>query len=263
MSRESSLVPTSLLDWLVCASLSPEQKLILLWLWACPYISAAGVGFVPIRPAAASLGLTSEALSDGLANLNVLELIQIDYTTSEIFIKDWFRFHKFEKGIQKANLESAIKKVQSENIKTEVINKSNSYKTTATVSGTATATATKAEAGMAAAAIVNENLRKSAKPKSETSVVIVENPEDQIKFHQLIAEFGAEKIEQVAHTLIVNGKRPYPSSIRKIVAPVSSSTTCGGQAGHAPAVLPDITKSDPKIATAGLAAAKAMLQRRR
>lgn len=67
--RESSLVPTNLLNWPRVAVRLPEEKLILIAIWAAPWLSCAGVGMLPLRPFAASLGLSAEATETGIGNL--------------------------------------------------------------------------------------------------------------------------------------------------------------------------------------------------
>lgn len=118
--RDRSIVPTNILNWPRCRALMPEQKLILIYLWASPDISCAGAGLIPLAPTAATLGFSAAALETGLENLRDAGLLSIDKETGEVFIKDWFRFHTFknEKALQ--ILDSAIKKIESGIIKRAV-----------------------------------------------------------------------------------------------------------------------------------------------
>lgn len=118
--RDRSIVPTNLLNWPRCRGLLPEQKLILIYLWASPEISCAGAGLIALAPAAATLGFSAAALETGLENLRDAGLLSLDKETGEVFIKDWFRFHTFknEKALQ--ILDSAIKKIESGTIKRAV-----------------------------------------------------------------------------------------------------------------------------------------------
>lgn len=118
--RESSIVPTNLLDWPRCGSLLPDQRLILLWLWSSPWLTCAGCGAVPMRPAAATLGLSPDALAGGISDLVKLKLVMMDYETGELFINDWFRFHKFKNPVALKCLAAAIKKIQSDTLKNEI-----------------------------------------------------------------------------------------------------------------------------------------------
>lgn len=136
MSRESSLIPTNLLSWPSCSNLLPDQKLILIWLWACPHLTCAGTGLLPLPAAAATLGLSKEAFFGGVVDLENVGLIKFDKSTAEVMICGWFRFHKFNSPVQKANLKSAIKKIQSDSIKSEIVEKSMTYLTTATSTAT-------------------------------------------------------------------------------------------------------------------------------
>ena len=138
--RESSLVPTNLLDWPRCNNLLPDQRLILLWLWSAPWLSCAGSGAVPIRAAAATLGLSGDALAGGIGDLAKLKLVSMDHETGEMFILDWFRFHKFKTPISLKSLSAAIKKVQSESLKNEITIKSAGCFPTSTSTSTSTST---------------------------------------------------------------------------------------------------------------------------
>ena len=138
--RESSLVPTNLLDWPRCNNLLPDQRLILLWLWSAPWLSCAGSGAVPIRAAAATLGLSGDAMSGGIGDLAKLKLVSMDHETGELFILDWFRFHKFKTPISLKSLAAAIKKVQSESLKNEITIKSAGCFPTSTSTSTSTST---------------------------------------------------------------------------------------------------------------------------
>lgn len=141
--RDKTVVPTNLLDWPRCANLLPDQRLILLWIWTCQYLSCAGVGMLPLRAAAATLGMSPDALAGGLSDLQKLKLILMDHVTGELFILDWFRVHAFKSGLSQTTLKSAIKKIRSEAIKKEVVAKSATCFPTAT--STSTSTSTKAE----------------------------------------------------------------------------------------------------------------------
>lgn len=138
--RESSLVPTNLLNWPRVASRLPEEKLLLLALWSAPFLNCAGVGELPLRPFAASLGLSCEATETGLNNLAEAGLLVSDTETGEIFVADWFRFHKFKTPHQRQILEKVIHRVRSERLKTMIREISATYLPTTT----ATATITKA-----------------------------------------------------------------------------------------------------------------------
>lgn len=121
MMRESSLVPTRLLSWPRCSSLVPDLKLILLSLWSSPYLSSAGAGIYPVKEAAAALGLDSEALRGGIDALVSTGLVAHDDQTGEIFILDWFRFHRFRQGRGVTILEREISKIESPHIRAAVL----------------------------------------------------------------------------------------------------------------------------------------------
>ena len=121
MTRESSLVPTNLLGWPKADGLLPDQRLILLWLWACPYLSCAGCGLIERRAAAATLGLDPAALAGGLETLANAGLIEIDHATGEVFVLDWFRFHSFRTSRSLGVLRAAITKISSDFLRRRVL----------------------------------------------------------------------------------------------------------------------------------------------
>ncbi len=143
--RESSLVPTNLLNWPRVAVRLPEEKLILLAIWAAPWLSCAGVGMLPLRPFAASLGLSAEATETGISNLVSAGLLDLDMGTYEIQVCDWFRFHRFKTARSVGILLAGIGKIQSERIKNGCIKQSSTYLPTATATATAAEAPARAE----------------------------------------------------------------------------------------------------------------------
>jgi hypothetical protein len=240
--RESSLTPTNLLTQQRSAHLMPDQKLILLATWSAPWINCAGVGELPVRPFAAALGFDPSALETGISTLVFSGLLMFDKVTGELFVLDWFRFHKFKTEMSRGILARSTEKIQSDLIKKVVIEKSMSCFPTAT----ATATATSTKAAAAPASFLNQSA------KHKFSLVIIKNEQDQILFDQLEKNNGIEKIEVTARFLIAKGKQPYLSSINKILAPAKINS--GGQA------RPAVKKYDPIAREAGLAAAKQILR---
>lgn len=119
--KEKTIVPTTLLDWPKVIDLLPEQKLLLLSLWAGRYTN--GIGIVsnpPLAAMAASVGLSRAALETGLANLHDAKCIIWDREADEICITDWFRFHQF-KGVGEQIARREAGKVRSELIKAHLV----------------------------------------------------------------------------------------------------------------------------------------------
>lgn len=117
MTRERTIVPTTLLDWPRVAPLLPELKLILSYLWAGRYTNSIGVAMqFPLRPAAATLGLDPSALATGLGTLNTEKLVYWDRELGEVFVCDWFRFHTFG-GVGIAIAQREFRAVQSKYIR--------------------------------------------------------------------------------------------------------------------------------------------------
>lgn len=136
--RESSLVPTNLLNWPRVAGRLPEEKFVLMALWSSPFLSCAGCGLVALNPFAASLGFSADACQTNINNLVEAGLVMADADTGEIFILDWFRFHKFKTPIQKNLLLRAIQKTQSAALKSVILEKSITCMPTSTLTSTST-----------------------------------------------------------------------------------------------------------------------------
>lgn len=141
--RESSLVPTNLLNWPRVAGRLPEEKFVLMALWSSPFLSCAGCGLVALNPFAASLGFSADACQTNINNLVEAGLVMADADTGEIFILDWFRFHIFKTPIQRNMLLQAIQKTQSAALKSVILEKSTTCFPTTTTTSTSTSTSTK------------------------------------------------------------------------------------------------------------------------
>jgi hypothetical protein len=122
---ESRPVPCNLLSSPRVAGLLPDQKLIVAYLWFNRFTSAAGCYQIPIPMASVELGLSETALSEALRDFEKRELILYDQKTSEIFIIDWFRFHKFASSAQNRQLDMATRRIESEILKNSVLHKIN------------------------------------------------------------------------------------------------------------------------------------------
>lgn len=207
--RESSIIPTNLLNWPRVAGRMPEEKLILLAVWAAPWLSCAGVGMLPLRPFAASLGLSAEATETGIGNLVSARLLDLDMGTYEIQVCDWFRFHRFKTARSVGILLAGIEKIQSERIKNCCIKQSSTYLPTAT----ATATATEAAAPTRA-----ENY---AAPKTEKKFTLhpsgVEcwDAADVNAADQLAASIAAADLAATIASVRAAGKAPVPGTVQR------------------------------------------------
>lgn len=199
-TRSSSLVPTNLFNWPECVDLLPDQKLIFGWLWSNDYIGCGGFGFVPARPAAATLGLSPDALLGGLRDLQNRECILFDEKTAEIFILKWFRTHHFKTPVSLNILKAQIEKIESKFIKEAVLLKSMSCFPTATAAATAT-----------------PSLKAAAAIETGKFGVIIKNEEDQVKFNVLLEKFGEEQIKTAVNSICAKKSlnRPFISNLEK------------------------------------------------
>lgn len=108
---ESRLVPSNLMAWPSVVDLSTEQKLAVYHLWATAD-AACGCWLLDIRGFSAGISISAEALSDCLLKLKNSGHIILDEETREIFIMQWFRWHKFG-GIRQRLLSDSVARIQS------------------------------------------------------------------------------------------------------------------------------------------------------
>ena len=113
---ESRLVPSNLMTWPRVRDLLPDQKLIVYHLWATS-ASSAGCNLVDVHGLSAHLSLASPALEEALGEFQRRGLVQIDKETGEVFIADWFRFHKFAPGARFRLLQQDVEKIASERLR--------------------------------------------------------------------------------------------------------------------------------------------------
>jgi len=206
--RESSIVPTNLLNWPRVAGRMPEEKLILLAIWAAPWLSCAGVGMLPLRPFAASLGLSAEATETGIGNLVSAGLLDLDMGTYEIQVCDWFRFHRFKTARSVGILLAGIGKIQSERIKNGCIKQSSSYLPTATATATSTAAAAPARAENCPAA------KTGKKFTLHSSGIECWDASDVAAADQLVASIAPADLAATIASVRAAGKAPVPGMVQ-------------------------------------------------
>lgn len=120
---ESRLVPCNIMSWPRIVALLPDQKLIFVHLWLNAATNSAGCYLYPMGSAAGELSLSAPSLAEALRRFQKDGLIDIDDSTGEVMIMDWFRWHTF-RGVRHNILESDIKKIQSERLKNATLEKS-------------------------------------------------------------------------------------------------------------------------------------------
>jgi hypothetical protein len=125
---ESRLVPSNLLAGYRIRNLLPDQKLIVYHIWATSP-SDAGCFEPDIAGWSGHLSITPQALIEALVAFSILGLIAQDNITGEIFIIDWFRFHKFDSAIRRNMLKRSVSKIQSKKLKDLVLEKINEIDT--------------------------------------------------------------------------------------------------------------------------------------
>lgn len=122
---ESRLVPCNLLAWPRVRDLLPDQKLIVYHLWVtCHQVS--GCQLLDLAAFQGGLSITAPAIRDALSEFARRDLIEMDEETGEVFVADWYRFHKFEAPSRRRLAEDSIRRIQSPRLRA-IVEKSMAY----------------------------------------------------------------------------------------------------------------------------------------
>lgn len=119
---DSRPLPCNFWSWPRIVSLLLDQKAIAVYLFTNRFTTSCGCYELPRGAVAGELGVTSHVLEEALRQFCGLGIIEMDET--EVFILDWFRFHKFSSGPQLLNFWRARDKIQSAKLQRLVIDKS-------------------------------------------------------------------------------------------------------------------------------------------
>jgi hypothetical protein len=203
MSRQSSLVPTCIRQWVQLSGQPYKIKYILESLWSCIYIGCAGLGLVPIDPFAAELGLPAEEILDGLKILQKIDLITFDEKTGEVFLHKWYSYHDFKTSKGYSILLGEIAKIESNKIREVVMSK---IPSTPTYTNTLNGKPAQPTQKPVAAPLVDEI--------DEQTGVIIRTNEDRSQLANIVKKHGALKIKSCVYNLTTNDfKRPFISNI--------------------------------------------------
>lgn len=110
---DARAVPCNIFGWPRVVALLPDQKMIFAYLWFNRFANSAGCYMLPTAPAAADLSFSEAALKEAFVEFQRRSLIEMDATTGEIFVVDWFRFNKFPAGARQRVLLQDVKKIES------------------------------------------------------------------------------------------------------------------------------------------------------
>ena len=205
--RESSLVPTNLLNSPQVAPLLPELKLLILALWSSPYMSCAGCGLVPLRPFASTLGLSPEPTASGLELLEKAGLIASDEQTGEIFICAWFRFHKFASPKGYGILLNEVGKIESDTLRELVLSRIPQAPTFKAPSAAPAAPIKKTAPATPA------NQHRHTDRVDERTGIIVRDDEDEKSLSTMVDKRGVNLLKKIADEIRSDGGRPFVSLI--------------------------------------------------
>lgn len=109
--------------------LVPSARMLGAYFWTCSETTAAGCYEVHLGTVAVRTGYDESTIGTHLQQLISAQHIAYDPDTWEVFVLDWFRFHKFESAAQKRNLRIAISSIKSKKL-LELVVKSSSYAAT-------------------------------------------------------------------------------------------------------------------------------------
>ena len=121
---EARPLPCNFWSWPRIVDLLLEQKAIAAYLLTNRFTTSCGCYELPRRLAASELGLTQVVLDEALRQFCNLDLIAVDDVSGEVFVLDWFRFHKFNTVAQLVNYWRSKDKIQSQKLKKLVVDKS-------------------------------------------------------------------------------------------------------------------------------------------
>lgn len=121
-------VPVSLLRWPRTRDLVTQYKGILMYMWAHPEQTACGCYLFPLDATAADLSMSSPSLADAMHEFQRRKLVDLDQSTGEIMLPDWFRWYTPRTPAARGAAESAIRKILSTDLRGKV---ENSYKSMA------------------------------------------------------------------------------------------------------------------------------------
>ena len=227
---DSRLVPRNLMSGSKVWNFLPDQKLIIYHLWATAS-NDAGCFEPDLAGWSGHLSLTVDSLKSALADFEKRGIISCDYETGEVFILDWFRFHKFENGVRKNMLASAINKIQSQKLKKLVLAKKEEMdikngvipeKTKTYAAKQSKVNKIKTACGMQAV----QNL--PAKKMVEICGIKCWYAEDKALVSKAIEDFGIEEVKKAVEELARQGREPLPSYLVNILKSGDSSNAKNG-----------------------------------
>ena len=223
---ESRLMPANLLSGWRVRNLLPDQKLIIYHLWATA-TNDAGCYEPDLAGWSGHLSLTIDSLILALSDFEKIGIISIDGETNEIFINDWFRFHKFE-GIRKNMLIKGINKIESQNLKMLVLHKKEELEIKNGViplKTTSCATKERKLNKTKSSCIPQEEVPNLRTKKCMICGVTCWTSADRAATEKLVEDFGAESVKKAAAELARKGQEPFPSRVLYILTGESNAKT--------------------------------------
>ena len=115
--QAARIIPTNLMAFPGLSNLLPDQKLLIYWLWSNQSATTVGCYLLPTADAAADLQLGQESIEEAILEFGRRGLVALDLKTGEIFVKAWFRFHRFDSAARKFMLQNDFESIVSNKLR--------------------------------------------------------------------------------------------------------------------------------------------------
>lgn len=113
------IIATNILIWPKIKNMVPDHRLIYVALWFNTQVLACGAFFIDLDMFAAYVGFSRTVVEKAINDFAELKLVIYDESSSEIFIIDWWRFHKCETRAQIKMVQRSVDKLRSDTILNE------------------------------------------------------------------------------------------------------------------------------------------------
>lgn len=218
---ESRLVPCNLMAWPKVRDLLPDQKLLVYHIWAtCP--QACGCFLLDIGAFQAALSITGAAIVDALKEFERRKLILMDEEMGEVFITDFYRFHKFGTAARRRLLEDSLKTIQSKML-ADIAGKSarcvlrECKENEGNTNNESERSESQASHSAAAGAVKYPPDTPLRRRRERPSGIICWFDADEEAAIGIETTFGQPAISKAVQSLIDQGKEPVPGRVRALL----------------------------------------------
>lgn len=118
---ESRLLPCNFYSWPSVLSLELIQRHTAVYVWINRSTNSCGCYLFPVAAAAAELGLGLDEMKKIIKALITVSLVDFDWKTSEIVVRRWCAFHKFNTPAAKSMFWRDVNRIESVRLKKVVL----------------------------------------------------------------------------------------------------------------------------------------------